>query len=217
MRIITTLIFLFMPCFAFIPNAYAAKTTLPSITTTQLINFKKYPSNVQALISDALKLSTKRLTYQFGSANPKNGGMDCSGTIYYLLRSSSRQQTKQMVPRRSDQIYQWTKDHGKFYPVKNHNLQSKEFAHLNPGDLLFWTGTYPVKRKSPITHVMLYLGKNMQGKHLIFGSSTGPSYINKKLKGVNVFDFKLPRFNSKVRFVGYSCIPNVTCKRGLFS
>lgn len=178
-----------------------------SIPSANLQGFNDYPKDVQNLIEPALKLARQNLNYQFGSADPKNGGMDCSGTIYYLLRSLGQKD----VPRQSDQIYFWVKKRGKFHPVKSRTFGSKEFQQLKPGDLLFWTGTYPVKRKSPISHVMLYLGKNKQGKPLMFGASNG-SYKNKQIWGVSVFDFYLPSARSKSRFIGYSCTPGVTCK-----
>lgn len=189
----------------------ASKKTInppSSIPTTNLQGFNEYPKDVQNLITRALNLTKQNLDYKFGSADPKNGGMDCSGTIYYLLQSLDQKD----VPRQSDQIYFWVKKRGKFHPVKSRTFSSKEFQQLKPGDLLFWTGTYPVKRKSPISHVMLYLGKNKQGKHLMFGASNGRTYKNKQIWGVSVFDFNLPSAKSKSRFIGYSCIPGVTCK-----
>ena len=86
-----------------------------------------------------------------------------------------------------------------------------EFKRLQPGDLLFWEGTYAVKHVPPITHVMLYLGKNHQGQALMVGASDGRTYQGKPMCGVSVFDFKLPRPGSRSRFVAYSCIPGLTC------
>ena len=90
-------------------------------------------------------------------------------------------------------------------------FSSPEFRYLRPGDLLFWTGTYRTYRKPPITHVMLYLGKNKENRPLMFGSTTG-SYRGKEVRGVGVFDFILPRPGDMARFVGYGCIPNYTCR-----
>lgn len=153
-------------------------------------------------------MTQKKLTYQYGSADPKNGGMDCSGTIYYLLQ----QYGQKNVPRQSDEMYAWVMTHGKFYSVKDNTFDSPDFAHLQPGDLLFWTGTYEIKRALPVTHVMLYLGKNQNNQPLMFGASDGRTYQGKKIWGVSVFDFLLPAKNSKSRFIGYSCIPEVTCR-----
>lgn len=162
---------------------------------------------VQTLIADALHLSKQKLDYQFGSADPKNGGLDCSGTIYYLLQNYNFKN----VPRQSDQIYRWTKKYGKLHAVKSRKFNNKEFAALKPGDLLFWTGTYPVKRKHQITHVMLYLGKNKEGQRLMFGAHNRRTAKNQENAGVGVFAFNLPPLKSKSRFIGYACIPNLNC------
>jgi cell wall-associated NlpC family hydrolase len=177
------------------------------LNTTFLLGYHTYPDKVKEMIVHASKLTQQNLHYQYGSADPKNGGMDCSGTIYYLLRS-----VKQMeVPRQSDQIYSWTLKSGSFHHVTSTDFTNAEFADLKPGDLLFWSGTYEVKRTIPITHVMLYLGKSLQGKHLMFGASNGRTYDNKKIWGVSVFDFKLTSTKPNSRFVGYSCIPKINC------
>lgn len=168
-------------------------------STSSLHAFENNPKNVKELISQALTLSKRKLNYHFGSADPeKSGGLDCSGTMYYLLHDQIN------IPRQSDQIYSWAKRHGKFYSVKSRRLASKDFTHLKAGDLLFWTGTYKVRRRSQVTHVMLYLGKNKEGKHLMFGAEN-------RRGGVNVFEFTLPRSKSRSRFIGYSCIPRFSC------
>jgi hypothetical protein len=58
---------------------------------------------------------------------------------------------------------------------------------------------------------MLYLGKNKKGEPLMFGASNGRTYEGKKMNGVGVFDFKLPKEGAPQKFVGYSCIPSLTC------
>lgn len=58
---------------------------------------------------------------------------------------------------------------------------------------------------------MLYLGKNDQGQRLMFGASDGRTYQGKSMWGVSLFDFKLPNPQSSSHFVGYSCIPHLTC------
>lgn len=192
-------------------SARAAENTIHGLPATiaidQLKNYADYPPNVKTLINAALKLTVLELTYTYGSADPKNGGMDCSGTIYFLLNSLRIPN----VPRQADQIYQWAWQKGHFYAVNGFSFNSFEFSQLKPGDLLFWSGTYDVKRDPPITHVMIYLGKNQAGKPLMFGSSNGRTYENISRWGVSVFDFNLPSADSKSRFLGYSCIPDYTC------
>ena len=69
-----------------------------------------------------------------------------------------------------------------------------EFKELLPGDLMFWTGTYETGRDIPISHVMLYLGREKgRGKRIMFGASDGRSYNGIQRWGVSVFDFKMPQ------------------------
>lgn len=197
--------FSFTTACAQIPTSNQAVTS--SISARQLQGYDNYTPNQKRLVNKALELSSKHLRYQFGSANPANGGMDCSGTIYYLLNSLQRTD----VPRQSDEIYAWTWRKGKFYSVNGHSIHSFEFSHLRPGDLMFWSGTYRVHRDPPISHVMMYLGKNKQGEMLVFGASDGRSFQHKRMNGVSVFDFVMPSGNTKTRFLGYSCVPGFTC------
>ncbi|NNM58873.1 MAG: hypothetical protein HKM04_03575 [Legionellales bacterium] len=60
--------------------------------------------------------------------------------------------------------------------------------------------------------MMLYLGKNLAGKSLMFGASDGRTYEGIQRWGVSVFDFTLPSSSSKSHFLGFSCIPTLTCK-----
>lgn len=157
----------------------------------------------------ALELTHKNLTYTYGSADPNVGGMDCSGTIYYILTKAGVKN----VPRSSHLIYQWAAENGHFYPVNATQVNSPEFAHLSPGDLLFWKGTYNVKHDPDVTHVMMYLGKNKEGKPLMIGSSDGRTYKGRKIWGVSVFDFELPNPASASKFLGYSCTPEINCDK----
>lgn len=179
-----------------------------SLSLTQLAGYGNYPPTVQQLIANAATLTEQHLTYTYGSADPKNGGMDCSGTIFFLLKESKVND----VPRQANEIYEWAWQKGQFYAVNGTDFDSFEFSKLKPGDLLFWTGTYDVKREPPITHVMMYLGKNQQNQPLMFGASDGRTYQGKQMWGVSVFDFKLPNPQATDKFIGYSCIPNLTCK-----
>ncbi|OGT29788.1 MAG: hypothetical protein A3E87_05500 [Gammaproteobacteria bacterium RIFCSPHIGHO2_12_FULL_35_23] len=178
-----------------------------TLSSSDLTGYNNYPASTQQLINKALLLTQQHLTYKYGSANPNEGGMDCSGTIYYLLKSIHINE----VPRQANEIYQWTWEKGRFYAVNGYSLNSFEFSKLKPGDLLFWSGTYKVHRDPPITHVMLYLGKDKHNQPLMFGASDG-SYKDISLKGVDIFTFSLPKQNSVVRFLGYGCIPNLSCK-----
>lgn len=193
----------------FISCSYAQEKPKAAITQPipieQLTDYSTYSPTVKKLIDNALKLSKMNLTYLYGSADPKNKGMDCSGTIYYLLNESNVEN----VPRDAEGMFDWVEKHGVLYHVTHQDFNSPEFSKLKPGDLLFWSGTYATNHS--ISHVMLYLGKNKNGERLMFGASDGRTYKQKKMWGVSVFDFYLPKDKEKSRFVGYGCIPKLTC------
>jgi hypothetical protein len=82
---------------------------------------------------------------------------------------------------------------------------------------MFWSGTYKVDRDVPVSHVMIYLGKEMgTNKPVMVGASDGRSYNGERRFGVSVFDFKLPNGTPNksdsdlvARFEGYSPIPGL--------
>ncbi len=178
----------------------------------ELAEFSSLPSRTQALITAALALTKINLTYTYGSDDPAQGGMDCSGTMAYLLQSQGFKD----VPRDSSSQYVWARKDGPFFAVVSKSAESFEFKDLQPGDLLFWTGTYETGREIPISHVMLYLGTEKKTKkRVMFGASDGRSYAGIQRWGVSVFDFKMPNGTAangertKVDFVGYGRIPGL--------
>lgn len=179
-----------------------------SIEVDDIQGFEHYAPQIQELIRKSLALTTQNLTYTFGSADPKNGGMDCSGTIYYVLHNFGFKG----VPRQSNEMAGWVQDKTLLHRVNGaDSLTHPEFSSLQPGNLLFWSGTYDAgPREIPVTHVMLYLGKlKKSGKHVVFGASDGRAYQGKRRTGVSVFDFSLPRSTSSASFYGYGMIPGV--------
>lgn len=172
-----------------------------TILTKELSNFESNPPKIKLLIQRGLELTQQQLSYQYGSADPSLKGMDCSGTIYYLLTTLG----VQSVPRSSNDLYNWVITKGVFYPA------NKGMSKLRPGDLLFWTGTYAAPNNSYVTHVMIYIGKNLAGEPLMLGSSNGRTYKGEKIYGVSVFDFLISSSQSDNHFVGYSCIPQLGC------
>jgi cell wall-associated NlpC family hydrolase len=168
---------------------------------------------VQKLLGDALDLTRRNLAYAYGSADPANGGMDCSGFIYYVLRANGVPD----VPRDASEQYVWVRKAGNFRAVLSRGLDSFEFDELKPGDLLFWTGTYDVERDPPVTHTMIYVGKEKKSeKPIMVGASDGRTYEGKQRFGVSVFDFKTARSKdattsgNQPRFVGYGKIPGLS-------
>ncbi len=182
-----------------------------TLSPDDLVEFASQPPRVKALITDSLALTTQNLTYKYGSADPANGGMDCSGTIYYVLRKAGFPD----VPRDSPGQYVWTRKTGEFRAVVSRNIKTFELEELLPGDLLFWTGTYQVSREIPVTHVMIYLGTEKKTKRpVMFGASDGRSYSGIQRWGVSVFDFKMPRAKEGATgpgatFIGYGRIPGL--------
>jgi len=185
------------------PAARAEQARNAVIDVGALDEFELQPPAVQRLIRKSLELVEKDLKYKYGSADPAQGGMDCSGTIYYLLG----QQGLKGVPRSSDSQYHWVLEKGIFQGVSATSLDSPEFSRLKPGDLLFWSGTYAT---SGISHVMIYLGKQKSdGKRVMIGSSQGRRYGGIARNGVSVFDFVLPKSGGGAKFVGYGPVPGV--------
>lgn len=188
------------------PNA----TLLPEAIS----GFENYPPKVQRLLTSALELTTRNLDYEYGSADPANGGMDCSGFVYFVLKQNGIDD----VPRDSSEQYIWLRRTGRFEPVVSQKEDSFEFDNLKPGDLLFWTGTYSIERDPPITHAMIYLGREKKtGMRVMVGASDGRTYQSQQRFGVSVFDFKMPRADkgeiengkTRPRFVGYAHIPGL--------
>jgi hypothetical protein len=181
-----------------------------TLSVSDLRDYEAQPPDVKRLIDHALALTTLHLKYQYGSSDPKNGAMDCSGTVYFLLNQAGLKN----VPRDSSEMYQWVWTDSHFHAVNSSSLDSFEFSRLKPGDLLFWSGTYDIKRDPPVTHVMIYLGINQQtGRRVMMGASEGRQFDGKSRYGVSVFDFTLPHKSgsddSPSRFLGYGAAPGL--------
>ena len=165
----------------------------------------------QGLIGMALQIRKlyPSLRYQYGGADPKKGGFDCSGSMYYILGEYGLK-----PPRTSAGQFEWVKAAGKLtlVPEGTTSLEAEVFARLKPGDLLFWSGTYTPKdgRSNKITHVQMYLGREKaDGRHVMIGASDGRSYRGIQRNGFGVFDFRLPRKGSKARIVGFGSPPGL--------
>jgi cell wall-associated NlpC family hydrolase len=177
-----------------------------------LENFSTQPEKVQALIQAALALTRQNLTYTYSSADPANGGLDCSGFVYYVLTQAGIPD----VPRDASGQYSWVRKADNFRAVISRGLDGFELDELKPGDLLFWSGTYKTEHDPPVTHTMIYLGREKRtGNRVMVGSSDGRSYDGLQRWGVSVFDFKpVPAASpspgaSEPRFIGYGSIPGL--------
>ena len=204
------------------PSASPAETPEPargkkgwpnaSLSPDQIANYDSDPPKVRQILEAGLALTKENLGYTYGSADPANGGMDCSGFVYYVLKQNGFPD----VPRDSSQQYVWVRKGGNFKAVVSRKEDSFELDDLKPGDLLFWSGTYNIDRDPPITHSMIYLGREKRtNKRVMIGSSDGRTYDGKQRWGVSVFDFKMPpppkSGDAKISpaFVGYGRIPGL--------
>ena len=167
---------------------------------------------MKKFLNTALELTTRNLTYKYGSDDPANGGMDCSGFVYFVLKQNGVTD----VPRDSSEQYVWLRRAHRFEPVLSQKDNSFELEDLKPGDLLFWTGTYAIERDPPITHAMIYLGREKKsGRRVMVGASDGRVYQGESRYGVSVFDFNIPRRDKnsdgklQPSFVGYGHIPGL--------
>lgn len=193
-------------------SAASAQKTLhrpATIAFEDLADHKTYPPLIATIIKDALAIAEKHsaLPYKFGGRQPSDGGFDCSGAMYYLLRRHGFQ-----PPRTSAQQFLWLQKETGVNAVgkKVRKLSSAKFKQLRPGDLLFWSGTYTPTdgRTVKITHVGIYIGRAAKdGRPLMVCSSSGRSYRGRRATGFGVYDFRLPSQKSRSTFVGYGALP----------
>ena len=196
------------------PSPIAKKTSRPNATVViaEIADSPSYSPEVKKVIDLGLNLTTQNLGYKYASADPANGGMDCSGFIYYVLSKCGIKD----VPRDAREQYIWVRKAGNFQAVLAQRDDSFELDALKPGDLLFWASTYGVSRDPDITQTMIYLGREKgTNQRIMVGASEDRSYKGQSRLGVNVFDFKVSRAAPKSNkepgpvFVGYGRIPGL--------
>lgn len=125
------------------------------------------------LVDEASALQAQGLGYGASFVPPGENAawrMDCSNTSRYLIRKTRGVE----LPRTASAQYQFVKKHGRlkragglFGGVPEKRWWAKR---LRPGDLLFWEHTYKPERKPPVTHVMVYVGKDGAGNLLMAGA-----------------------------------------------
>ena len=192
------------------PSSKSPAAPNAAVASGDILEFHAQPAGVRTLIESSLALARQNLTYTFGSADPANGGLDCSGFIHYVLRQHGLTQ----VPRDSSGLYMWARKARGFRAVISRKADSPEMDELLPGDLLFWIGTYATDNDPPVTHTMLYLGTEKSGgAKIMIGSSDGRTYRGQRRNGVSVFDFTMPRTpaadGQRSTFIGYARIPGL--------
>jgi peptidoglycan DL-endopeptidase CwlO len=195
-----------------LPETKGTRAPIAAVPAADISGYENNPPEVRRVLDLALNLTTQNLGYKYGSADPANGGMDCSGFIYYTLSKSGLRD----VPRDAREQYIWVRKAGTFQAVLGHSEDTFELDALRPGDLLFWSGTYSVNRDPAITHTMIYLGREKAtNQRIMVGASDGRTYKGKSRFGVSVFDFKVSRLGPRTEdqsgpaFVGYGRIPSL--------
>jgi peptidoglycan DL-endopeptidase CwlO len=181
------------------------------IETAQLIEFDTLPEDRRKLIEAAIAVARDSpwLPYRFGGSAPTDGGFDCSGAMYFVMRKAGLK-----PPRTSAEQFLWLNENARLTGIAPSvkSLDHPEMKNLLPGDLLFWGGTYvPADGgKVNITHVALFLGHEKKDHRAVMINATdGRSYRGTKANGYGVYDFQLPREGSKAVFMGYGTPPGI--------
>lgn len=197
------------------PSATPKQTPAPnaSVSTEEISDYDNNPPEVRKIIEIALGLTSLNLDYRYGSADPVNGGMDCSGFIYFVLLKCGMSD----IARDAREQYIWVRKAGNFQAVLAQSDDTFELNDLQPGDLLFWADTHSPNREPAITETMIYLGREKgTGQRLMVGASDGRLYKDQPRSGVSVVDFKVVRPEQKSddhsgpTFVGYGRVPGLT-------
>lgn len=193
---------------AAIPPCLQAQSGLPPPPYQEPQRFGYRPSNVErlnALITDCNVLSRKGLTYLFGSMDPARGGLDCSGTMQWLLRRNGAPN----VPRTASDQYVWLQSMGQLQTCGPDTDARWIEQNVRPGDLLFWRGTYATGRVPDVSHVMIYVGRHPgKGTLIMFGSS---SRTGRGLNGsaVDFYEWN-PGKKSRSQFLGFGHVPGLS-------
>ena len=193
-----------------------AENPMPGISTaskSDIVESKDYPEDVRKMIDLGFDLARRNLNYKYASADPANGGLDCSGFIYYLLTKSGVNN----VPRDAREQYVWVRKAGNFQAVLARSDDTFELDALKPGDLLFWANKSGLSREPEIVQTMIYIGRDKAtNQRLMMGASEGGTYKGQKMSGVGIFDFKLGSAEQKEGeeatsvFVGYGRFPDLS-------
>ncbi len=181
------------------------------ISTSEIKGFQELEKPRQKLIELALEAgkAVTGMPYLFGGNGAPDGGFDCSGAMYSILRQAGLE-----PPRSSSDQYNWVKKNSVLHEVSPtaKDVEDKSLAAIKPGDLVFWSGTYEPTdgRTTKVTHVAIFLGEEKKDGHpVMINATSGRSYRSKKCTGFGVYDFVIPRAGGKSRIVGYGTPPGL--------
>lgn len=138
---------------------------------------KKADSLTRAFYQETCLLAGKRIKFDDEWLPPGESQpwvMDCSNTIRYLFKKVAGVP----LPRRASEQYLCLQRLGKVWDIPDMDSdpagrRAYLRKHLKPGDLLFWENTCFPYQDPPVTHVMIFLGRNEKGKSILAGSQTG--------------------------------------------
>ena len=181
------------------------------ISTAELAEFDFLPEDRRKLIEGAIALAKNSpwLPYTARGSLPSDGGFDCSGAMYFVMRGAGLD-----PPRTAAAQLQWLKGNGRLreVPVTTVDVAHLSLKELRPGDLLFWgrSANRDAGTLVEITHVAMYLGTEKKDQRPVMINSTdGRSYRGIKANGYGVYDFRLPLSEAKIAFIGYGTPPGI--------
>jgi LysM repeat protein len=134
--------------------------------------------------------------------------MDCSNTTRWLYREVAGIQLERTASSQYDQLYKTQRAWLAPRVAQQTDLDQLR-RRLRVGDLLFWENTYRPVRSTPITHVMIYLGRDENGRMLMAGSQTSRGFYNPRGNGPDVYEFK-PQRNAGGYHTGFFGMTRVT-------
>jgi cell wall-associated NlpC family hydrolase len=195
------------------PTSTPRQTPAPNATISaqEIADFDSNSAQIRGIIDNALGLTSLNLDYRYGSADPVNGGMDCSGFVFYILTKCGVRD----VPRDARDQYVWVRKSGSFQAVLAQSDDTFELNSLRPGDLLFWGNTSSSNPEPAIAETMIYVGREKStGQRIMVGATDGRIYKGQPRSGVSIVDFKvLPSKksdeDSTPTFVGYGRVPGL--------
>ncbi|MCP5532653.1 MAG: C40 family peptidase [Akkermansiaceae bacterium] len=180
------------------------------IRSSDLDGFEALAEPRRKLIETALGVARDSpwLRYVPAGSTPSDGGFDCSGAMYFVLRKAGLE-----PPRTAANQREWVRGRSELHepPDDATSLDHPSLASLRPGDLLFWG--HPEAEPPRVSHVAMYLGKEKKDdRPVMINSTDGRSYRGVKANGYGVYDFRLPGPGSKTRFMGYGSPPGLDGK-----
>ncbi|MES2997359.1 MAG: NlpC/P60 family protein [Verrucomicrobiota bacterium] len=211
--LITTLVFLFANAgHAQEPPADPAESNNgppATLATTDLKEFPDLPADRKKLIAAALEEAKpdRWLKYKMAGDDPAEGGFDCSGAMYFVMRK-----LRMDPPRTAAGQLEWLEKNDRLHvpPTRVPAPDDAFFKDLTPGDLLFWGHSAEGDNPQVVTHVAMYLGREKKdGRKVMINATDGRSYRGEKANGYGVYDFYLPHENSRALFLGYGTPPGI--------